>query len=114
MLTVTICDPLAAIASFMTPKSLYLPVPTMSRESNDFPPMTSLSSVISTSLRHRHDFDDVLFVQRRVGNLPGAIDVVTMHHHDHALIRVHVGEQAMQSEPRPMVPTFAVDRHATP
>src|SRR4051794_39013757 len=109
MLTVTICDPLAAIASFMIPKSLYFPVPTMSRESNDFPPMTSLSSVISTSLRHRHDFDDVLFRQRRVGNLPGAMDVVAMHDDDHSLVRLHFREQAMQRQACPIFVSLPVD-----
>ena len=43
MLTVTIPAPLAAIASRMTPKSRYLPVPTMRREAKAWPPTTSAS-----------------------------------------------------------------------
>src|ERR1051325_9209197 len=103
MLTVTICAPLAAIASRMTPKSLYFPVPTISRGSNDFPPITSVSSLISASLRHRHDLDDVPFRQRRVGNLPRAIDLFPVHHHDHSRVRLHLVEQTVQREAGPVL-----------
>src|SRR4051812_41089565 len=100
MLTVTICAPLAAIASRMMPKSLYFPVPTMRRESKDLPPITNLSSRISASLRHRHDLDDVLLVQFSVGDPPGAIDLVAVHHHDHPRVRLHLVEQPVKRQPR--------------
>src|SRR4051812_13870381 len=114
MLTVTICAPLAAIASRITPKSLYFPVPTISRESKLFPPMTSLSVFISPSLRHRHHFDDVAIIQLGVGNAPGAIDLFSVHHDNHALINLHLVEQAMERETRPVRVATSVDGHATP
>src|SRR3954468_1991637 len=101
MLTVTICEPLAAIASRITPKSLYLPVPTIRRELKLFPPMTreslSMSAVIpSPSLRHRHDFDDIALRERRVRYLTRAIDLFPMHHYDHALVDLHLVEHPMK------------------
>src|SRR5256885_11123674 len=83
MLTVTISAPLAAIASRIVAKSLYFPVPTMRRDVNVFPPMTSWSVITSLpTLRHRHDFDDVVGPKARIGNLPGTVDFVAVHH-DH-------------------------------
>src|SRR3954463_9956184 len=119
MLTVTICEPLAAIASRITPKSLYFPVPTIRRELKLFPPMTSeslcMSAVIpSSSLRHRHDFDDVAFRERRVRYLTGPIDLFSMHHDDHALVHLHLVEKTMKRKPAAMLVLVAVDRHATP
>src|SRR5437868_5836979 len=96
MLTVTISAPLAAIASRITSKSRYLPVPTMRRELNARPPMMSGSpplefasvrvSCISTPLHHGDDFDDVAFGDRRVGHLTGAVDRVAVHHDDFARV----------------------------
>src|SRR4051812_272236 len=103
MLTVTICNPLAAIASRITPKSLYFPVPTIRRELKLFPPMTReslcMSAVIpSPSLRHRHDFDDVAFRERRVRYLTRAIDLLAVHHDHHALVDFHLVEKPVQRE----------------
>ena len=51
MLTVTISAPLAAIASRMTSKFLYLPVPTMRRDRNTFPPIVErVGQVGSTAI----------------------------------------------------------------
>src|SRR5437016_4817668 len=59
--TVTICAPLASSAAFMVGKSLYLPVPTTSREVKRCPPRTS-SSICSAST---HKGDDLQHVARR-------------------------------------------------
>src|SRR5260370_877586 len=75
MLTVTISAPLAAIASRMTSKLLYLPVPTMRRESKERPPITRRSSDTSTSLHHADDLHHIVLFEWHVGNPALLVDV---------------------------------------
>src|SRR2546430_7878953 len=105
MLTVTICAPLASMASRMTTKSRYLPVPTSNRDSNDLPAMTSgspfsisrfplsASRFISPSLHHGHDLDDVAIADWHVRDLARRVDVVAAHDGHVARIHRQLGQQ---------------------
>src|SRR5687767_12647557 len=57
--TVTISAPEASIAARVSAKSLYLPVPTSSRERYGFPATTSLSSAMSTAAHCDDDLEPV-------------------------------------------------------
>src|SRR6185503_11448620 len=65
--TVTICAPEASIAARVCAKSLYLPVPTSSRDVKDLPAIWS-TSFISTPTHRDHDFQPVA-----VGEQGGAV-----------------------------------------
>src|SRR5258708_38579095 len=102
--TVTICAPLAAIASRITEKSLYFPVPTSSRESKARPPMMRWSSrsygvTVLPSLPHGDDLDDVFRVERRVRDPARVVDVVAPHDGDDAAVDLELIEQLVQREP---------------
>src|SRR5436190_14330828 len=62
--TVTICAPEASIAARVCAKSLYLPVPTSSRDVKDLPAISS-TSFISTSTHRDHDFQPVAVGKQR-------------------------------------------------
>src|SRR5512147_2844611 len=63
--TVTISAPAASMARRVSSKSLYFPVPTISRERYALPPISKLSlTALSPSADEMHDLDDVAGSQR--------------------------------------------------
>src|ERR1700722_15675420 len=66
--TVTISAPLSSTAALVSAKSRYLPVPTISRDLNFFPPNSNGVSCISTLMRRRlsasHEVDYLDMVAR--------------------------------------------------
>src|SRR5712671_1475870 len=97
--TVTICAPDAAMAFCMVGKSLYLPVPTTSREVNRCSPRESSSDM---PLSSAHESDDLQHVSR--GELLLGVPR-SLHHrpvalHGHALgAHAEVPQQAGHGEP---------------
>src|SRR5687767_6860791 len=85
--TVTMSEPLSASAAFMVGKSLYLPVPTMSRELSVRSP--SLSASMSASSDERDDLHLVAFRER-------GLFVVGAPHH--VLVALHRHAVARQAE----------------
>src|SRR5581483_8170654 len=103
--TVTTSAPEASIARIMTSFVAYFPVPTMSRDRNSWPAITSVSAVgrvnvatVSPSTDEMHELQDVALSQGQCAELvslpqdrPVALD------DDHARVQPEAGEQSRDS-----------------
>src|SRR5206468_2069460 len=78
--TVTISAPDASCACIITAGEVYLPVPTIRRDSNDFPAMTRLSCIRLSTTDEVHDFhaiavpDDGVRVRRALEHVEVVLD----------------------------------------
>src|SRR4051812_31380743 len=66
---------------------------------------------VLAALRHRHDLDDVAWCQHSIRNLSGTIDLVAVHHDDHARIDLQLIEKVMHRKSGAVFVPFAVDGH---